>query len=144
MKQIIFILFFAATISFTSCEKYYCDEPCGNVLIIDQDQFDATDMSGISISNISNEGYCLSMTIGFSGCDNKHDFSIIHDGNVAESLPPQITVALRDNMIEDCDAAWQNDYTFDLLNDSGSNVFNQYDEVIIHFKDKDVEYLWQK
>lgn len=88
---------------------------CGNHIIIDADQFNSiTDNQLLNILNLSIEGECLNINIGFSGCDDDHDISLVTDGAVAESFPVQIFFKLSDANPQACTAYFEKEYSYDL------------------------------
>ena len=113
IKNVLFLLMLCA-LSLVGCKG---DDDmlslCGDEIIINKSQFNNRDTT-LSISNMSIIDNCLSITIGYSGCDNGHAIDLVSSGDVAESLPVQIGVGLKDNNPELCLAFFTETYQFDL------------------------------
>ncbi len=56
----------------------------------------------------------LGVAVGYSGCQPEHRFSLWMSGGFMESFPVQANIVLVHETAEECDAAFQNEYLFDL------------------------------
>jgi hypothetical protein len=117
---------------------------CGNPVLIDiekynnrthQDSF----LNIIETPVISNN--CLTLVVGYSGCNGKHDLELINDGSIAESLPVQTSLRLIDKKTELCDAYFTDTYEFDLT--SLKERFKNENKVQLNFPDQAKSILWE-
>ncbi len=90
------------------------DSDCTPV-IISESIFQNLTPSQLFIEELSIDGDCLTLKINLTGCDDDHTVDLISDGGIDESLPVQITFALRDNKLQDCEAIFLIEKQFDLL-----------------------------
>ena len=88
---------------------------CGALIIIDKSQYEAIESDqSIFINTPSIEDNCLTVVLGYSGCNDGHEMDLITSGDVAESLPVQVFLKFRDNNPQDCEAFFTQSYSFDL------------------------------
>ena len=116
---------------------------CGTFIIIDESDYKKIDnTSAIFMDSMTIEGNCLSMLLGYSGCNNGHDMDMVTDGFVLESYPVQIHFKIRDNLPQDCEAYFTETYSFDLS--PLSDFLQTEDKARIIFQDQQKEILWER
>ena len=106
-------------VSFTiySCGSDESDSmDCGRSLIINEEKYQSIDDpdQSISLINSSIVDECLSLTLGFSGCDAEHQIDLVTDGAVAESFPVQVFFKLEDQNPQLCLAYFEQTFYYDL------------------------------
>ncbi len=142
MKKI--ICYGIMVLSLCSCSKENeqgMDSECGRIMLIDEGAYnDVTYPSALFLDSLLLDGDCLSMTIGYSGCNDGHDMDLITDGSVAESFPVQIYFKIRDNNPQLCEAFFTEKYYFD-LSPMRDHLQNEPMARII-FVDQNNEILW--
>ena len=117
MKKLYLIYSFCLFVIVFSCSKNNESNrtECGKAIIINKTQFMSIDtIKAVYIDSFTLNGNCLSLVIGYSGCNNGHEMDLITTNEVAESLPVQVTLKIRDNDPQECEAFFIQKYTFDL------------------------------
>jgi len=109
-------------------------------VIISNSIFQELEPNQAAISELSIEDDCLTLMLGFGGCDADHTFKMISDGGIAESLPVQITFDFQDEKPQDCKAYFEIETQFDL-----SPIRDLItDDIIIRFRNSDSSILYVK
>ena len=120
------------------------DTSCGTPLVIDGDRYqDITQPFNaffIISSNIDDD--CLTLTIGFSGCDDNHEIDLVTDGAVAESFPVQIFFKLDDLNPQLCEAYFEKEYQYDL--DELDQLLGNEPKARLIFPQTGHEILWER
>lgn len=115
---------------------------CGKVVIIDFDQYnDISSASAIFISDLDLTEDCLSVTLGYSGCNAGHEFDLITGGDLTESVFAQVHLKFRDNQPQECEAFFMENYEFDLS--PLKNLINDRDEIRLEFPQDNKELIWE-
>ncbi len=95
-------------------EDATCD---GLEIIIDNDQYNSAPTDLLDIMDLSISDHCLMLSFGSSGCDGESwEVNLFDSGAILESLPIQRELILSLKNIEECDAYFVREYTFDLTN----------------------------
>lgn len=58
--------------------------------------------------------HLLELEVGYSGCQSDHPFSLWVSGGFMESMPVQVNLVPVHELAEDCDAAFEGEYVFNL------------------------------
>lgn len=118
---------------------------CGESVVISESRYRQRTVqdSLLAIRSIDLDGDCLTLTIGYSGCSQGHDIDLLTAGDVAESLPVQVTFRLNDkNGREACQAYFEESYEFDLH--PFTEMLTSEKEARLLFPDQGKEVLWKK
>ena len=83
-------------------------------LLVDAQAFEAAITDPFSIQQVSIEGDCLQVQVSYGGGCKPVAFTLITDGKVAYSLPPQAWLFLSLEDKDDCEAAIMEEISFDL------------------------------
>ncbi len=109
---------------------------------VDRVKFDQVkDVKSISIIDepaISDN--CLTMKLGYSGCNAGHEFEMIGDGTIGKSLPIVTNFKFSDKNQQLCEAYWTDTIQFDLT--ELKSFFRGEDKVRINFGDQVKSVLW--
>ena len=144
MKKTLFILVLAVAMLSCSDNDDDSNDQCGTPLIIDADRYQSIEDPGQPIfiinSNINDE--CLSLTLGFSGCDDDHTIELITDGAVAESFPVQVFFKLEDLNPQLCQAYFEKVYEYDL--DELDDLLGSEPSARLIFPQMEEEVLWDR
>jgi hypothetical protein len=124
-----------------SCGKEDAREGCEDEIKIDTQNYASIVFSGDIISMSISED-CLAINIGFSGCDDNHEISMVTDGAVAESFPVQVHFKLSDANPQACLAYFTKEYHYD-LNQLNSMLTSEPKARLI-FSDHGKEILWER
>lgn len=143
MNFSIFSLIAFTFLVFGSCSKQDNNSTdCGELLLIDQDKYmDISMEPGLFISSPSIEGNCLTITLGYSGCNDGHHIELITSGDVAESYPVQIRFKFLDKDPQACLAFFTQEYQYDLS--PLSEVLGTEDKARLIFVQDNQEILWE-
>lgn len=117
---------------------------CENKLVIDEDLFAYRIQSDslMFVEAISIDDGCLQLNLGYSGCNSGHDISLITNGYVAESQPPQVQFRMIDNTTQLCQAAFLDSTSYDLT--PLEDVLFFEGAVRLIFPDQGMEILWER
>ncbi len=136
---ILFVLFI-----FSSCCKSTDEQlaDCGGKkVILSASVFNDLKKEYLNLSKATITDNCLSLTIGFSGCDNNHTMDLIGDGGIGKSLPIVTNLKIRDNNSQLCDAYFTKEFTFDLT--PYKSIIGVEKKVRLVLGDSDLEMLWE-
>lgn len=100
---------------------------------VNESKFNSQQSPRVDLLEFELKENCLEVKLGVSGCDDNHTIDMVTDGFLAESLPPQITFDFYDNNLQDCEAYFTIDRSYDL-----TPIQEIYDgEIIIRFLNND-------
>lgn len=136
------LLVLTGILIFSSCEQILDTEPltsCDQFLELDQSKFNNGPYnSGTKVFEASWNGECLTLSIGYSGCEGGREFVIVTNGGIAESIPVQLTLGVIDKTNEACTAHFTEELSIDL---SDVTVIGDYNEILLNFIDSEYSYL---
>ena len=142
MKIIHFFLTIVAIAIFNGCSNSENSSDCGDLLIIDQNKYDdISNESTIFVDSPTLMGECLTVTLGYSGCNNGHDIKLITNGFVAESYPVQVFFKFDDLNPQACLAFFTEEFEFDLS--PLKDILGTEDKARLIFVQDDKEVLWE-
>lgn len=142
MKVIQFYLAVLAMVIFNGCSNNENSSDCGDLLIIDQNKYnDISIESAIFVDSPVLIGECLTVTLGYSGCNSGHEIELVTNGFVAESLPVQMFFKFNDLNPQACLAFFTEDYEFDLS--PLIDILETEDKARLIFVQNDKEVLWE-
>ncbi len=128
MKKISFLIIVVCGCLSTQCDDDVSDDPvvnlCDNFATINEDIYMDIETSNYILTAVTISDDCLSVTFGSSGCSgNTWTYSLVDSGAVAESLPEQRFLKFNLDNQEDCAAAFERTFSFNLkpLQIEGSN-----------------------
>ena len=130
MRKLIWrgLLILCAFFTLSACNdsETVADFFCGDAILIDEVLYGATTTSNYSISDVTVTDFCVTISIGASGCDPDNWMtSLIDSGQEAFSNPPERFARLSLENNDACLAFFQTSYTFDLrpiLNDPDQTI----------------------
>lgn len=141
----IFTLLTILTISALACtknDKTLSD--CGSKVLIDIEKYKTRSLQDSFLNIIETpviSDNCLTLVVGYSGCNSNHDLELINDGSIAKSLPLQTSMRLIDNDKQLCDAYFTDTYEFDLT--ALKERFKDEKTIRLNFPDQDKYILWE-
>ncbi len=119
------------------------DSDCGKLAVIDNQRYNERTLQD-SLLNILEDPIiadnCLTLTVGYSGCNNNHVLDLVNDGSIAKSLPVQTNFRLVDNNPQLCDAYFTDTFYCDLS--SLKVIFKNEKTVRLNFPDQKRSILW--
>ncbi len=116
-------------------------EPCGESIIVDADEYNDLTDQGLVFTNPQIDGDCLTVMVGFSGCDDTPEFDLITDGSIAESLPVQMFFKGRSDKNQACLAFFTKEVQYDLA--PVRDLLNSIDKAILVFPGIDSRITWE-
>ena len=118
MKYIAFTLFAVLMFSCTRQSQNYIATSAGNCengITISAYQFSKTSPDDFRITKAAIKGDCLEIAITASGCDGgSWKATLVTNGAVAESFPPQMFLKILFKNTEDCDAVHTRTFSYNL------------------------------
>lgn len=126
---------------FASCSKD--EDPCGEKPIVNIDRFATRSASDslIAVTNGVFEDNCLTLVVGYSGCNAGHQIDLLTDGIAAGTNPTTIKFRLDDRNEQLCQAYFLDTLVYDLS--ELDNFLQLSDSVRIHFVDQDTILNWE-
>ena len=94
------------------------------------------------IQEMNIEDDCLTIQVGFSGCDDNHTILMVTDGSVAESFPVQVTFILSDENPQACQAFFVKELKYDLT--QLDDVLQGEQKARLIFREQGEEILWER
>ncbi len=116
-------------------------DPCGDGIIVDADAYSMIEDQGLVFSNPQIDGDCLTLTIGFSGCDDTPVFSLVTDGSIAESFPVQMFFKGKSDVTQACLAFFTKEVQYDLS--PVRDILKDIDTAILNFPGMDSRITWE-
>ncbi len=101
-------------------------------IVIDQEKAASASSDPFDFKSVSVEGDCLQIEVSYGGGCDGADFELITGGEVMESYPPQMRIALLLDDQDDCKALVTKNLSYDI-----SALRQQNSEVILHLTDWD-------
>ncbi len=144
MTKIIYCFIIACSFTIGCTKNDTTTADCGIPASIDKEKYDNRTLQDSLLNIIEEpiiENNCLTLVVGYSGCNNKHNLTLIGDGSIAKSLPVQTNFKILDSNQELCEAYFTDTYSFDL---SGlKERFKNEKSVRLNFLDQNKSVLWQ-
>jgi hypothetical protein len=143
MKHKFYITFIFVALFCIACSESNKENPdCGQFIEINKQKYDAiVNEPGLFIDSPSIDGNCLTVMLGYSGCNIGHEMSLITSGNIAESYPVQISFKFLDHTPQACQAFFTQEYQFDLT--PLSEILSGEDKARLIFVQDNKEVLWE-
>jgi hypothetical protein len=143
MKNKFYINSIFVALFFMACSESNKENPdCGQFIEISKQKYDAIVIEpGLFIDSPTIDGNCLTVMLGYSGCNDGHEMSLITSGDIAESYPVQISFKFLDHNPQACQAFFTQEYQFDLSR--LSEILTDEDRARLIFVQDNKEVLWE-